>query len=213
MAKAVFCLADEAQASDILSQLQAAGFSSNEVSVLWPDSDNRFGLAHDKATKAPEGATTGATTGGVVGGVLGWLAGIGALAIPGLGAFVAAGPIMATLSGAAIGATLGGLTGALVGLGIPEFEAKRLEEGLRNGQVLISCRCQNNDEAKAVEQIFKNYGGKDICSTTEKSDEQLAKEQNKVFEKQMKDEGSTVVPPRSDVYTENYTTRDYPPNV
>lgn len=207
MTKAVYCLTDnETQAEGILDGLQAAGFSNEDISVLWPDGTNRFGLTHEKETKAPEGATTGATTGGVLGGVLVWLAGIGALAIPGLGPLVAAGPIMGLLSGAAIGATVGGITGALIGLGIPEYEAKRYEEGLRNGNVLISCRCNNDEEAKACEELFKRSGAHDVCSVVEKSDKKLADIQQKEFEHDVKDRDATdmtppVVRPSSDVYT------------
>src|SRR5512138_1034560 len=122
MAKtSVFCLArDEGQASRIVDDLRAAGFSNNDISVLLPDKGSTREFAHEKGTKAPEGAVTGASTGGVLGGVLGWLVGVGALAIPGLGPFIAAGPIMAALSGAAIGAAAGGIVGSLVGMGIPE---------------------------------------------------------------------------------------------
>src|ERR1044071_1021300 len=126
--KSVFCLArDEAQACSIVDQLKGTGFSNNDISVLLPDKSGTRDFAHTKGTKAPEGAVAGAGTGGVLGGVLGWLAGIGSLAIPGVGPFIAAGPIMAALSGAAVGAAAGGITGGLIGLGIPELEAKRYE--------------------------------------------------------------------------------------
>jgi hypothetical protein len=128
MAQAVFCIATTyAQAERIVDGLKTAGFSNTDISVLFPDKEGTKDFAHEKNTKAPEGAATGAGTGGVLGGVAGWLIGIGSLAIPGVGPFIAAGPIMAALGGAAVGATVGGLTGALVGLGIPEFEAKRYE--------------------------------------------------------------------------------------
>src|SRR6187401_972576 len=121
MAKAVFCIVNNrANADAIVSDLRAAGFSNNDVSALFPDQEGSRDFAHEKNTKAPEGAATGATAGGLLGGTLGWLAGIGALAIPGVGPFVAAGPIMAALGGAAVGATAGGITGTLVGLGMPE---------------------------------------------------------------------------------------------
>src|SRR5438874_11385318 len=139
MAQAVFCLAQtEAQALMIVDQLRAAGFASHDISVLFPDTTGTKDFAHEQHTKVPEGAATGAGTGGVLGGALGWLVGIGALAIPGLGPFIAAGPIMAALSGAGAGALAGGLTGALVGMGIPEYEAKRYEGKLRNGNILLS---------------------------------------------------------------------------
>ena len=122
MAKAVFCIAkSESQATSIVDQLKAAGFSNNDISVLFPDKSGTKDFAHEQHTKAPEGAATGAGTGGVLGGALGWLVGIGALAIPGLGPFIAAGPIMAALSGAAAGAALGGLSGALLGWESPNM--------------------------------------------------------------------------------------------
>src|SRR5215813_9304583 len=139
MAKAVFGMAKtEAQAIRVVEQLKMAGFSNNDISVLFPDKRGTKDFAHEQHTKAPEGAATGAGTGGVLGGVLGWLVGVGTLAIPGLGPVIAAGPIMAALSGAAAGATLGGITGALIGFGIPEYEAKRYEGKLKEGNLLIS---------------------------------------------------------------------------
>ena len=128
------------QAERLVEELQAAGFPASEISVLLPDSEGKHDIGHVKATKAPEGATTGATAGGVTGGVLGLLAGIGALAIPGIGPFIAAGPLMAALSGAAIGAGTGGLVGGLVGMGIPEIEAKRYQDKLKRGNYLIAVR-------------------------------------------------------------------------
>src|SRR5216110_154906 len=126
--KSVFALTqDEGLACRIVDDLRAAGFSNDDISVLLPDKAGTRDFAVEEGTKAPEGALTGAGTGGVLGGALGWLAGIGALAIPGLGPFIAAGPIMAALSGAAAGAALGGVTGALIGFGIPEYEARRYE--------------------------------------------------------------------------------------
>src|SRR5436190_6076985 len=120
--KSVFCISPgETQASEIVSRLKGAGFSNNDISALLPDKTGSKDFAHEHHTKAPEGATTGGVLGGALGGGLGWLAGVGALAIPGLGPFIAAGPIMATLSGAAVGGALGGVLGALVGMGIPEY--------------------------------------------------------------------------------------------
>src|SRR5512133_1493126 len=154
--KSVFCLVnDEAQAVRIVDDLRTAGFSSNDISVLLPDKSGTRDFAHEKGTKAPEGAVTGASTGGVVGGVLGWLAGIGSLAIPGVGPFIAAGPIMAALSGAAIGGTAGGLIGGLVGMGIPEYEAKRYETHIREGRILLSVHSENSDETKRAKEIFE----------------------------------------------------------
>src|SRR6187397_274643 len=143
------------QAEQIVEDLQDAGFPVSEISVLLPDNEGKHDIGHVKATKAPEGATTGATTGGVTGGVLGLLAGIGALAIPGVGPFIAAGPIMAALGGAAVGATVGGITGALVGMGIPEYEAKRYEGKIKEGNILISVHTENHDEAKRARDLFE----------------------------------------------------------
>lgn len=199
MAKAVFCMADgDIEAQRIIDELKDAGFSNSDISVLWPNKDNRLGYEHDKSTKAPEGAATGATAGGLIGGTLGWLAGIGLLAIPGIGPFVAAGPIMAALSGAAIGASVGGLTGALVGMGIPEIEAKRYEQGLKEGRVLISVHARDNGEAKRAEELFKNSGAKDVSTGREMSDEELTKKQSKEMDKSLDRESTDVIPPPID---------------
>jgi uncharacterized protein (TIGR02271 family) len=166
--KAVFCLCpSEQQASTIVSQLKQSGFSRDDISVLLPDKRGTKDFAHEKNTKAPEGATTGGATGGVVGGVFGWLVGVGALAIPGLGPFIAGGPIVAALSGAAVGAGAGGLIGALVGLGIPEYEAKRYEGKLREGKILISVHSDNSDETSRGKDIFQRAGATDISATGE----------------------------------------------
>lgn len=168
MAKAVFCIATtEAQATTIVDQLKAAGFSHNDISVLFPDKAGTRDFAHEQHTKAPEGAATGAGTGGVLGGVFGWLVGIGSLAIPGLGPFIAAGPIMAALSGAAAGAALGGLTGALIGLGIPEYEAKRYEGKIKDGNILISVHTDDSSERDRAKAIFEGAGAEDISYTEE----------------------------------------------
>jgi hypothetical protein len=164
----VFCIAkSETQGIAIVDRLKLANFSSNDVSVLLPDRAGTKDFAHEQHTKAPEGATTGGVTGGVVGGALGWLAGIGALAIPGVGPFIAAGPIMAALGGAAVGGAVGGLTGALIGMGIPELEAKRYEGKIKSGNVLISVHTENSDEVKLAKDIFKAAGAEDISSTGE----------------------------------------------
>ena len=166
----VICIAKtESQAIRIVDQLKAASFSNNDISVLFPDKTGSKDFAHEQHTKAPEGATTGGVTGGVLGGALGWLVGIGALAIPGVGPFIAAGPIMAALGGAAVGGAVGGLTGALVGLGIPEYEAKRYEGKIKDGNILISVHTDDSDEAKLAKEIFKNAGAEDISSTGESS--------------------------------------------
>jgi len=166
--KAVFCLArDQGDASRIVQDLKNAGFSNNDISVLMPDKTSTREFAHEKQTKAPEGATTGAVTGGTIGGILGWLTGIGALAIPGLGPFIAAGPIMAALGGVAVGGAAGGLVGALVGMGIPEYEAKRYEARLKEGRVLISVHTENSEEVKRVKEIFERANAEGIASTGE----------------------------------------------
>jgi hypothetical protein len=170
MAKSVFCLVrDETQASRIVDDLRNAGFSSNDISVLLPDKSTTRDFAHQKGTKAPEGAVTGAGTGGVLGGTLGWLAGIGALAIPGLGPFIAAGPIMAALGGAAVGATAGGFIGGLVGMGIPEYEAKRYESKLRDGRILMSVHSEQSEQTKRAKDIFEQAGAEDISTAGEES--------------------------------------------
>jgi hypothetical protein len=170
MAKSVFCIAtSQAQAEIIVDQLRAAGFSSNDISVLFPDKRGTQDFAHEQHTKAPEGATTGASTGGLVGGALGWLAGIGALAIPGAGPLIAAGPIMAALSGAAVGAAVGGIAGALVGMGIPEYEAKRYEGKIREGNILISVHTETSEEVSRAKQICEEAGARDISYSREAS--------------------------------------------
>jgi len=168
--KSVFCITtSREQAERIVDHLKEARFSHNDISVLFPDKGSNRDFAHEKSTKAPEGALTGASTGGIIGGALGWIAGIGALAIPGVGPFIAAGPIMAALGGAAIGAAAGGITGGLIGLGIPEFEAKRYEGKVKEGKILISVHTENSDEITRAKDIFHNAGAEDICSTSEAS--------------------------------------------
>jgi hypothetical protein len=147
--------------------LKVAGFSNQDISVLFPEGANSHDFAHEKGTKAPEGASAGAGTGVVIGGALGWLAGIGALAIPGIGPFIAAGPIMAALAGAGVGGTVGVITGALIGMGIPEYEAKRYEGRVKNGGILLSVHCDTNDEKKTAERILERNGAQDISSTKE----------------------------------------------
>jgi hypothetical protein len=166
--KAVFSIASNAgQAERIANELRQAGFSGNDISVLFPDKGGTRDFAHEQHTKAPEGAATGAATGGLLGGGLGWLVGIGSLAIPGVGPFIAAGPIMAALGGAALGASVGGLTGALVGLGIPEYEAKQYEGKIREGNILISVHTDDGDEIDRVKDIYERCGAKDISYTGE----------------------------------------------
>jgi hypothetical protein len=166
----VICIAKtESQAINIVNQLKAANFSSNDISVLLPDKSGTKDFAHEQHTKAPEGAATGGVTGGVLGGAFGWLVGIGALAIPGVGPLIAAGPIMAALGGAAVGGAVGGITGALIGLGIPEYEAKRYEGKIKDGNVLISVHTENRDQISRAKDIFKNAGAEDISTTGESS--------------------------------------------
>lgn len=166
--KSVFCIATSRdQANRIVTQLKAENFSNNDISVLFPDKETTRDFAHEKNTKAPEGAAAGAGTGGVIGGALGWIVGIGALSIPGVGPFIAAGPIMAALSGAAIGAAAGGIAGGLIGLGIPELEAKRYEGKVKAGNLLISVHTENSDEIKKAKDIFTKAGAEDICITGE----------------------------------------------
>ncbi len=166
--KSVFCISTSREQADrIVDGLKNANFSNNDISALFPDKGTTRDFAHEKSTKAPEGAITGAGTGGVVGGALGWIAGIGALAIPGVGPFIAAGPIIAALSGAAIGATVGGIAGGLIGLGIPEIEAKRYEGKIKEGNILISVHTENSDEISKAKDIFTHAGAQDICVTGE----------------------------------------------
>jgi hypothetical protein len=168
MSKSVFCIATtQGQAESIVTRLQSQGFADSEISVLLPDSSGTGDFGHVKSTKASEGIAVGATTGGVAGGALGLLAGIGALAIPGAGPFIAAGPIMAALSGAAIGATTGGLVGGLVGLGIPEIEAKRYEDKLKKGNYLISAHANDGKQVDRAKTIFEELGAEDICTVSE----------------------------------------------
>jgi hypothetical protein len=157
------------QAERAVNQLVAAGFSQNDISALLPDNESTRQFAHEKSTKAPEGTTAGVTAGGVVGGTLGLLAGIGALAIPGVGPLIAAGPIMAALAGVGVGGAVGGLIGALAGMGIPEYEAKRYEGRIKDGGVLVSIHCDTSEEIKRAEAILKNTGAEDISSTGESS--------------------------------------------
>lgn len=165
MSTSVFCIApSETVANAIVSSLKSKHFADNDISVLFPDKSTTRDFAHEKNTKAPEGAVTGAGVGGVVGGTLGLLAGIGILAIPGLGPFIAAGPIMASLSGIAAGATVGGVTGALIGMGIPEIEAKRYEGKVKDGNVLIAVHAQDSQRAKDAEEIFKRENATDIST-------------------------------------------------
>jgi hypothetical protein len=192
MTKAVFGLAtNDEQARRIVDRLLSSGISKEDISILYPDRNketirtNERGdveyedsptqrnmkkdLSIEKHSKAAKGGVTGATTGGVLGGSVGLLAGMGALAIPGLGPFIAAGPIMAALSGSAVGGSLGLLIGALIGSGIPEYEAKKYEAGLKEGNILISVHTDNEEEINLATEILKKEGAKDISSSREKT--------------------------------------------
>src|SRR5207302_6892193 len=147
--------------------LRREGFRNTDISVLFPENEGTKDFAHEKNTKAPEGAATGAASGAVVGGGLGWLAGIGALAIPGLGPFIAAGPIMAALAGAGAGGAVGGLTGALIGMGIPEYEAKRYEGRVKDGGILLSVHSDDSQWTKKAKKILERTGAQDVSSTGE----------------------------------------------
>src|ERR1700751_216025 len=144
--------------------LKSAGFRNTDISVLFPENTGTKDFAHEKGTKAPEGATAGGTTGAILGGALGWLAGIGALAIPGLGPFIAAGPIVAALAGVGAGGAVGGLTGALIGGGIPEYEAKRYEGRIKAGGILISVHCDDWEWTKRAKDILTRTGAEDVSS-------------------------------------------------
>ena len=161
---------DRVGVENAVDALRAADFRNTDISVLFPENEGTKDFAVEKQTKAPEGTTTGATSGAVIGGGLGWLAGIGALAIPGLGPLIAAGPIVAALAGAGAGGVVGGITGALVGMGIPEFEAKRYAGIVEKGSgILLSVHCATSDEIDRAKHALKATGGEDISSTGESS--------------------------------------------
>ncbi len=157
------------QAEGSVDQLLAAGFSNDDISVLLPDLQSSKEFAHQKDTKAPEGTTAGVTAGGAIGGTLGLLAGIGMLAIPGMGPFIAAGPIMGALAGLGVGGAVGGVIGALVGMGMPEYEAKRYEGQIKEGGVLLSVHCDTSEEITRAKDLLKHTGAQDISSTGEAS--------------------------------------------
>ncbi|MEO5668945.1 MAG: DUF3341 domain-containing protein [Bdellovibrionota bacterium] len=175
--KAVFGIFDNRWAAEEgVDSLKDAGFRNDDVSVLMPNKKSTLDFAHEKSTKAPEGATTGAAGGVLLGGALGWLAGIGTLAIPGIGPFVAAGPIMAALAGAGAGGVIGGLGGALIGLGVPEYEAKRYEGMIKDGGILLSVHVDDSPWKKKAFEILKACGARDISSSTEESSAHSAKD-------------------------------------
>ncbi len=156
-----------ASTEEAVGRLKIAGFRSADVSVLMPDKDTTKEFAHEVGTKAPEGATTGAGAGLLLGGTFGWLAGVGALAIPGIGPLIAVGPIMAALAGAGVGSALGGVSGALVGFGIPEFEAKRFEGAVKDGGILMSVHCDTGEWVDRAKEILESVGAQSIVSTSE----------------------------------------------
>jgi hypothetical protein len=158
-----------ADASHAVDTLREAGYRSTDISALFPENVGTKDFAHEKNTKAPEGAATGAASGAVLGGALGWLAGIGALTIPGVGPFIAAGPIMASLAGVGAGAVAGGAVGALVGLGLPEYEAKRYLGRIKEGGILISVHCDNSAWVKRAKVIMEHTGATDVASSREAS--------------------------------------------
>jgi hypothetical protein len=150
-----------------LEALRAAGFRNTDVSVLLPENAGTKDFVHRKDSKAPEGATAGASTGAVVGAMFGWLAGIGALAIPGVGPLIAAGPIVGLLAGAGAVGAAGGIVGTLVGLGIPEYEAKRFEGRVKSGGTLLSVHCDSSDWVKRAKRILEETGAEDVASSGE----------------------------------------------
>jgi len=152
-----------------VAALKAAGYRNTDISVLFPENSGTKEFAHEKHTKAPEGAAAGAGAGAIVGGGLGWLAGIGSLAIPGLGPFIAAGPIMAALAGAGVGGAVGGVVGTLVGMGVPEYEAKRYEGRIKDGGILLSVHCDDSEWTKKAKSILEDTGARDVSSTGEAS--------------------------------------------
>lgn len=168
MSQAVFGIADsEDRAERIVNDLRDAGFTHDSLSILFPDRSGTHEFRHEAHTKAPEGASAGAGTGALLGGALGWLSGVGAIAVPGLGAFIAAGPILAALSGAAAGATVGGISGALVGYAVPEFEAKQYEDRLRDGNLLISVHTESVVQQAHAREILSKNGATDISQREE----------------------------------------------
>jgi hypothetical protein len=166
MAKVVYGIyTDRAHAEEALDSIRAAGFRAEDISVLMPENIGTKDIGYEKHTKAPEHAAVGGAAGGVVGGALGWLIGIGALAIPGLGPFLAAGPIVAAIAGFGAGSVIGGLTGALTGMGIPEYEAKRYEGRIRSGGSLVSIHCETDVWTSRAKEMLAHTGAEDIAVT------------------------------------------------
>jgi hypothetical protein len=168
MTATVFCFTSGlAEADDLVDELRRAGFDQGEISVLFPDARPMHETEIDNSTQAPEGTVAGVGAGGVLGGALGWLTGIGALAIPGFGPFIAAGPIMATLGGAAVGAAVGGVTGGLIGLGIPEIEARQYETKVKEGKILVSVATHSAAERETARRILAEAGAGDVSYVDE----------------------------------------------
>lgn len=161
--------ASRATAENAVDQLLATGFRNEDISVLLQDNAGTKDFAHEKQTKAPEGTTTGVVAGGAIGGTLGLLAGIGALAIPGVGPFIAAGPIVGALAGLGSGGVVGGIVGALIGMGIPEYEAKRYEGRVKEGGILVSVHCDDSEWVSRAKTVLKETGGEDVASAGEAS--------------------------------------------
>lgn len=196
MSKSAICIApNEASASRIVDALKQSGFPDDRISALFPDKSTSRDFAHEKHTKAPEGATAGAGAGGAVGGGVGLLAGLGLLAVPGVGPFLAAGPIMAALGGAAVGATVGGIGGALIGMGIPEIEAKRYEGKIKDGNILIAVHAKDSDEVDRAKDIFEHHDAEDISVVSESdvpSDQESNREHQVTGERQVAGERQTI---------------------
>jgi hypothetical protein len=202
-----------AAAEECVDALRRGGFRNTDISALFPDNAGTKDFAHEKNTKAPEGAATGATSGAVVGGVLGWLAGIGALVIPGIGPFIAAGPIVAALAGAGAVGVAGGIVGALVGFGIPEYEAKRYEGRMKRGGILLSVHCDDNAWVKRAEKVLKSTGAEDISSSSEASadfavsDRPAARTSSSIVEEPLASQGNVPQPLHDTVAPEEPRTR------
>jgi hypothetical protein len=158
-----------ANAGNAVDLLKAAGYRNTDISVLFAENLGTKDFAHEKGTKAPEGAATGAGSGAVIGGALGWLAGIGALAIPGVGPLIAAGPIIGMLTGVGVGGTVGGIAGGLIGAGMPEYEAKRYEGRIKSGGILLSVHCDDSEWTKRAKTILEETGAQDVSSAGESS--------------------------------------------
>jgi hypothetical protein len=189
-------------AENAVDHLLTVGFTNSDISVLLPDDESTRAFAHEKHTKAPEGTATGAATGGVIGGTLGLLAGIGAIAIPGVGPLIVAGPIISALAGLGAGGTVGGVVGALVGMGIPEYEAKRFEGAVKNGGTLLSVHCETSDEITMAKQALKETGGHDIAASGEEGSPQGTEADDELRNAYLKDSATLETPSADEVIHE-----------